>query len=110
MQPSTVPAPFERANDPPWADLAGNLTYSLYWNSGGGHFVLRAALDSEHPECLYNYIKRAGFVPEDYGIEKSPSVDDQKTIDLCASMSRQDLIQEILSLRRQIQLMEEAGL
>lgn len=48
----------------------GDLEYDQYWSNGLGVGYLRSALPTNHPEYLYNYLKRNGIEkPEFYGIE-----------------------------------------
>ena len=50
-----------------------SLSIPVWWRPGGGIMVRREDLPGDHPEHIYNYIKREHNVdPEDYGIEKPP--------------------------------------
>ncbi|UTC28102.1 hypothetical protein GURKE_00700 [Brevundimonas phage vB_BpoS-Gurke] len=44
------------------------------WITQGGMMVRRDSLPREHPECLYNYIRREyGVAPEQYGVFQPPA-------------------------------------
>ena len=48
-----------------------SLSIPVWWKPGGGQMYRREDLPGDHPEHIYNYIKREHKVePEDYGIEK----------------------------------------
>lgn len=73
------------------------ILYSGY--VGKGVLVLREALDYDHPENLYNFIKRHDIEPERFGIEKprKPVTDDYD------DWSKEDLIKHIRRLEKQIE-------
>lgn len=50
-------------------DKPDSICYSV-WHKAGGMMYNRKCLSPDHPEYIYNYIKREFNVnPEDYGIE-----------------------------------------
>lgn len=73
----------------------GELTYDI-WLKCGTMMVNRDALGADNPDQTYNYIKAAGFEPEDYGI-KHPYTE------MFENKTRDQLISEIIELRREIE-------
>lgn len=66
----------------------------------------RECLPDDHPECLYNHIKSAGFVPEEFGIY----VQGQRELEEeTRGWSRQQLVNEIYALRQQLEGLAKAG-
>ena len=53
-------------------DKPDQITTEEYWKRSNGTWILRRALNWDHPENLYNWAKRTypDLDPEDYGIEK----------------------------------------
>lgn len=46
-----------------------SIEYSVWWKPGTGMMYNREALSPDHPEYVYNYLKREfGVDPEDYGV------------------------------------------
>ena len=53
-----------------------SITIQTWWKPGGGMMYNRECLPPDHPEHIYNYVKREfGVDPEDYGIEKPPMIE-----------------------------------
>lgn len=85
---------------------AGTLRYSTWWKPGGGMMYNRDCLGHKHPEQTYNFLKRHGVTPEDYGI-KHPLVEIKEKEFL--TKTRDELIAEILTLREQLEAAYAAG-
>jgi len=88
-------------NKKPWVENCEDgsqiLHYSGYWDNGR-MIILREALDADHPEHLYNYLKSEGIKPEDFGIycpveqgarEKFGSMTKEELIKLCWDLSKE---------------------
>ena len=73
---------------------AGTIKYPQYVKQGSMS-VNRDCLDADDPDQTYNYLVRNGIVPEEYGIQHPHAVEFE-------SCTRSQLINEILSLRREI--------
>lgn len=95
-----------RWNKEPRLNEDGQLVYGQYWDSGGGLVILREALGIDHPEHLYNYIKRAGLTPEHYGI-KHPV--EEAAEQEYGHMSREELVQLCMNQRRELEACYRAG-
>lgn len=52
--------------DPPVVDADGGLSIPV-WFSNGGMMVRRDCLPTKHPGSTYQYLKRHGYNPADYG-------------------------------------------
>ena len=70
------------------------LEIDIWWTSGGMMFN-RYHLDHDHPEHIYNYIKRLGYIPEDYDIEHPLTKRFKK-------YSRSELIDMIVDLENEL--------
>lgn len=79
-------------------DIEENETITIrQWISKGGGIMVNAeALDIDDPDHLYNQIVAQGKRPEDYGF-KHPYAE------LFDDKSRDQLIEEILALRKEIE-------
>ena len=92
-------------NKAPTITEEGKLSYSAYWNTGT-MLILREALDADHPEHLYNYLKRFDIMPEDWGV-KAPL--DELIESEYAGMSREELIIELVKAKKDIDSLYRAG-
>jgi hypothetical protein len=73
------------------------------WVKQGGMLIRRDALGPDDPDQTYNYIKNTmGLRPEDYGVYHPY---DQEF----ARMSREQLIDEVIELRRAVEAYERMG-
>jgi hypothetical protein len=55
-------------------DVPKSIEYDPWWRPGGGMMYRRDCLGPDHPENLYNHIKRTCYVdPEWYGIKNPAS-------------------------------------
>jgi hypothetical protein len=73
------------------------------WVKRGSMLIRRDCLDGDDPDHTYNYVKDVmGFRPEDYGVYHPY---DQEF----ASMSREQLIDEVIMLRRAVESYERMG-
>jgi len=72
------------------------------WARHGGMLINTECLEIEHPMHPYNQIRRMGLNPKDYGV-KNPLEEEFK------NKTRDELIQEIIELRREIMGYVRAG-
>lgn len=77
----------------------GTLSYQIWYRPGGGQMINRDYLDHDHPEQTYNYLKRFGIKPEDFGIVHPLVEIMQKDF---VGKSRVELIAEIVALRSEV--------
>lgn len=82
------------------------LHYGQYWDTGGGSIILREALSPDHPEHLYNYLKRHNITPEDFGV-RCPV--DEMAAQEYGHLTREELLNLVLEQRREIEAMYRAG-
>ena len=75
------------------------------WVKRGGMLIRREYLDADDPDQTYNYIKSLGKIPENYGVY-SPDVIESREF---SDWSKERLVAEILSLRKQVIAYEAAG-
>lgn len=92
-------------NKPPVISEEGQLQYQAYLNTGT-MLILSEALDHDHPENLYNYLKSHGIKPEDYGV-KLPI--DEIAEEEYRGVSREELIVELVKAKREIDAAYRAG-
>ena len=50
------------------------------WCKSGGMMIRRDALEPEHPDSTYSYIKNMGLNPEDYGYYSGHVSEEQKVL------------------------------
>lgn len=84
----------------------GELHYGPYWDTGNGNIILREALDADHPEHLYNYLKSYEITPEDYGIRHPDVIFAEAYYE---HMSRDELIKLVMQQQKLIDNMERNG-
>lgn len=75
----------------------GSVKYEVWWKNGS-MLVNRQYLSPDHPESLYQLFVRNGLSPEKYGIMSF----DEKMAYEFKDCSREELIAEILSLRKTV--------
>lgn len=76
-----------------------------WWMRPNGSWIARFALDPDHPESEYSYIKNVlKLKPEDYGVFKN-----QEEVNKVKQMSHDELVQEVIELRKRVYDMEKAG-
>lgn len=77
----------------------------VWWVTGGGSMLRRDCLPEDHIESTYNYVKRTYKVdPEDYGIYLDTSEYDELN-----EKSKQELIKEVIQLRKELRTGMESG-
>lgn len=82
----------------------GTISYPK-WVKRGMFQVNRDCLDADDPDQTYNFLKNFNIVPEDYGIF-DPRLKDRSEF---MTWSKEQLITEVLELRKQIENMEKSG-
>jgi hypothetical protein len=80
--------------------VGDDLHYDAYWHPGNGMGYLREALEHDHPEQLYNYLKRNGIEPELYGVF---TIQQRLTQEKYNHLSKEQLINKLVEL--EIELM-----
>jgi hypothetical protein len=81
------------------------ISVPVWWNRGNGHLLRRSCLPEDHPESTYNYIKNVlKLKPEDYGYFLN-----QAEYNELKDKPRHELIDEIISLRKEVHAYMKAG-
>jgi hypothetical protein len=79
-----------------------SVTIRVWYDVGNGWMINTEALDIDHPEHVYNQILAQGKIPEDYGYVH-PYAEEYD------AKSRNELIHEIVSLRKEIISLHKSG-
>lgn len=82
----------------------GSLEYDVWW-SNGSMMVRRDCLEVDHPQSLYNYLSRNGYIPEKYGVYHQEAIDTKEL--MCKS--KEELVAEVFRLRKELEGYHKAG-
>lgn len=85
------------------ANMVSEVTIKRWISIGGGRMVHCEALDINDPNHIYNQIKSQGARPEDFGYQHPYDSE-------FSEKSREELIEQIVELRREITAMHKSGL
>lgn len=85
---------------------AEGIEVPVWWSTGGGSMIRRDALETDHPHSTYQYLKRHGYTPEDYGYRLQSWEDRYPEI---FQMTRGELEAALAMAYENIEAMERAG-
>lgn len=92
-------------NKAPTITEDGKLSYTAYWDTGS-MWILREALDHDHPENLYNHLKAHNINPSEYGVNCPLD-------EMCAAeyghMTKEEVILELVKAKRDLEAAYRAG-